>query len=214
MNILITISGCSGGNKGPQGIYTSFNRFAEDGRLSIINVETVPDDINANVKRVSDIAREALEKGNVYLLGYSMGGAVAALVAAELKQAGGANVKGLILLDTQTDGLHVLKGLKIPVLFYHGKEDQVFPLAQIKSMSRRCQGPKKIVVVEQLDHDLNLHHGKLKDLTTVLANDIFNEISRFFFSNTNQSVSDEPIVPKFLPGTKTFRSLLARLVNS
>lgn len=183
MSLLIAISGSGGGNKGPQGIYPCLQQLYGSDNLRILPFETLPNDIDKNVEEVSKVVlSNAASYKNIYLVGYSMGGAVAALAANKINDTHQGTVKGLVFLDTQTDGLIVLKKLKIPALFYHGKEDQCFPAWQIESVYRSYSGPKRMVELEGLDHDLSQGSASSKEFSQDLAKDIFAEISNFFFN--------------------------------
>lgn len=195
---IIAISGCGGGNKGPQEIYRYLEKACQSHSLKIVRFDTLPDDELGNVDGVSNIALEIIRSGgNIYVVGHSMGGGVAALAAHQLNQIHPRTVKGLVLIDTQTEGLQVLQRLVIPVLFYHGREDEIFPVWQIESHYQRYSGPKRMVEIKDLDH--NLRHvrypTKSEVYTRDLALDLFSEITDFFFT---RGVKKEEIVTREL----------------
>lgn len=220
MNLLITISGCGGGHMGPQEIYPCLQKNYGNGSLKILPFETLPDNIQDNVNRVSEIALKNLDSfENIYLIGHSMGGAVAALAAHKLNETTDKTVKGLVLINPQTEGLQVLKKLTIPVLFYHGKEDQIFPTWQIESTYNAYSGPKRMIELEGLDHDLTQDSGrsKSKKFKNDLTKDLFSEISKFFFNGDIEEIQREnEILSRAIPCTpqKSFMETLSSIFKS
>jgi pimeloyl-ACP methyl ester carboxylesterase len=174
MRQIIAISGSSGGNSGPQGVYSELQSHYQDETLSVSRLDTSPDEIDENVKKVLKAAEKADE---VYLMGYSMGGAVAASAAGQL----GDKLKGVVLLNTQTEGLYCLKNLNVPVLFYHGSEDEYFPKWQVEGLFKGYSGPKKWVELEGLNHGFRSSSGQY---TQSLASELHSEISHFFFEGS------------------------------
>ena len=82
---IVAVSGCSGGNKGPVGLYESLGKKYLDHDVKFHAIDTTADDIEVNIDKVIRAASEsshAFEK--TYLMGYSMGGAVAALAAEKM----------------------------------------------------------------------------------------------------------------------------------
>ncbi len=198
-DLLLAISGCTGGNQGPQGVYKLLREKFSNNSLHIQPVYTLPDDIIKNVQQITRIASEQLNfYDNVYVMGYSMGGTVAVQMAHELNKEGKNQIKGLVLLATQTEGMHVLSELNIPVLFYHGKEDEFFPPWQIETLFEKYPGPKKMVEIEHVGHNFAPEGAlRLKSYTQVLAKHILGEISDFF-SEIKQDVkvsNARPLVP-------------------
>lgn len=190
MRQIIAISGCGGGNEGPQGIYPQLKSSFLGDNVSVLPLDTLPNDIEKNVQKVKALALKVQGQGDLYLMGYSMGGAVAAQAAYELNQTKEGTVKGVVLLNSQTDGLQLLKDLKIPVLFYRGKEDQVVPSWQAEGPYNKYSGPKKLVELEGLDHGFKKHKsfGRYKES---LAQDLQSEINEFFFTGPNQNQSGQ-----------------------
>ena len=190
MKVLIAISGCGGGNQGPQGIYPELQKLYENDSLKVLPFDTLPDDVEANVERVSKIASQHLGTGKaIYLMGHSMGGAVAAQAAAELNQGTEKPVKGVVLLNSQTDGLQYLDDLNIPVLFYQGEADDVFPPWQIESTFKYYPGIKKMVKIGGLDHGLS--NGNIpasEEFTQSLSKDLYSEVSSFLFNGSCKSI--------------------------
>lgn len=195
-DLLLAISGSRGGDQGPQGVYKLFQKKFSNNSLHIQPVYTLPEDVLKNVNQITRIASDQLNSyENVYVMGYSMGGEIAVRVAYELNKTGKNRIKGLVLLATQTEGMHILKELNIPVLFYHGKEDEFFPTWQIETVFEKYQGPKKMIEIEQVGHNFAPKGAlSLKSYTQVLAKHIFVEISDFF-SKTKNGVKVSEVNP-------------------
>lgn len=173
-NVIIAVSGCGGGSQGPRGLYKYFSNHPG---FTFHAIDTVKDEIAKNVEQVEEVAQQYIER-DIYLMGHSMGGAVVAAAATKLK------VKGVILLSSQTDGLHHLRDCNFPVLFYHGEEDEYFPSWQLEGI---CKGSKgRMVVVEGLNHALS--PAKINDV----AEDILGEIEAFFFNKSVDAMGSKP----------------------
>ncbi len=181
MRQVIAISGCSGGDQGPQGVYSELQSRYQNDSLSISPLDTSPDEIDGNVEKVKELAREVEGVKEVYLIGYSMGGVIAAQAAHELK----GKVKGLVLLNSQIEGLQYLNDLDIPVLFYQGKKDEIFPGWQMKSTFQGYKGPKKWIALEGLDHGFKNPQIQGR-YTRTLASELHSEMSSFFFEKSHQ----------------------------
>lgn len=179
-SLIVAISGSGGGNRGPQGIYRQFEKLEGPG-IRVVAVDTIPDDVPRNSEKVTQLilSQKQLPQ-SVYLVGYSMGGAVAAIAAYELSQKHEGLVKGVVLLSSQTDGLRALFELNIPVLFYHGQKDSIFPLWEMESIYARLPGQKKMVQAVGLEHSLAPNGLKSSRHTHQLAQDVVKEISDFF----------------------------------
>ena len=209
--LVINISGCGGGDKGPQGIYPIIKKLFSHQAVSVINIDTTPDELYPNIQKVAKLAFESSKDyKKIILVGYSMGGAVAALTANQLNQDGKETINGIALLSTQTDGLQHLGDLNIPILFYHGSKDPYFSSQEIESIFSRYQGPKKLVQVENLGH--NLAHEKSTYVSSKyvheLAKDIHKEINSFFLNSEKDLWKPEEATTKTLP-----LRLLDQLIN-
>lgn len=199
--LILTISGSSGGDRGPQGIYRLFPGYLNDHSVTVLSVDTIPDSVQENVVKVIQIAQERINLyDRIYLVGYSMGGAVAVQVAHHLiKTTGTDRVAGIVLLSTQTDGLQPLKELDIPVLFYCGSEDEYFPLWQIKPHSENYKGQKRFVQVDHLKHDLSpINYSYISSrYINSLAKDVTDEMNSFF--NNKKKNEEKWNVDKLIP---------------
>lgn len=214
MNLFITVSGCGGGAEGPQGIYQHLQKSEENSSLKVLPFDTLPNDTKTNVENVARLVLE--NQGNyknIYLVGHSMGGAIVTQAAHQLNEKSAGSVKGIVLLNTQVEGLNDLKKTTIPVLFYHGKEDQYFPIWQYNSIYKRCLGPRRVVHLENLDHDFapGKNGPKLKGLTQDLASDLLAEISSFFLKDTQAESQTEIITRPIALSRKESRFTLPSL---
>lgn len=188
-NLLITISGSGGGNQGPLGIYKNFESSTTD-TFQVINMDTLKDKIGDNVARVVDVVTKNLEKyKNIYLMGYSMGGAVVALATYQLNSEDRSPIKGIVFLATQTEGLQYLMGINVPVLFFHGTDDEYFPLWQLQSTFKRYKSEKQMVVIKGASHSFRPEKNHSTD-TQKLAKDIW-EHSIDFFSEKKMNSSNQ-----------------------
>lgn len=200
-SLLITVSGYSGGSAGPQNIYSLFHNFC-DKSLTVLSIDTVPNDIEANVKKVKEVVSQLLQQYDaIYFMGYSMGGAVVAEAAYQVKDLTNGKLKGAVLLSSQTDGIAKLNELSIPVLFYHGKKDQIFYDWEIESLFSRIQGKKKLIFAEDLTHELRFKDSApFKDHSHILAKDIVKEFEVFFSTpSQDQHIAESNIIIKKLP---------------
>ncbi len=197
-NLLIAISGCGGGTQGPQGIYQLFSKHCD--YADILPFDTLPEDVQENAARISKIAQEHFDR-SIILVGHSMGGAIAAQAAYALNQNGESPVKGLVLINTQPEGMQALKELNIPVLFYNGKNDEVFPSWQVESIYEGYKGRKRKVEIEGLDHDLTTRDKN------ALANDALAEIKGFFFEGSEEGVFSKNIAMGWKARLFSFLSL-------
>ncbi len=154
-DLLITTSGCSGGSGGPHGVYHCLQQFLTGYNVSVMPVKTIPKSVDKNVKKITDLILKNLDNyQDFYLAGWSMGGATAVQVAYKINNELKIDrVKGIVLLATQTDGAQPLRDLKIPVIFYHGREDNTIPFWNNEGTYDKYKSKKRIFVVESLGHE-------------------------------------------------------------
>ena len=181
MSLFIAISGCGGGNRGPQDIYKILKKKCP-ASVKVLSVNTIPNDIQKNVEKISKIAQKKLKSyENIYLIGYSMGGTIAILTAQALNKDGKNLIKGMALLATETSCLSLINELNIPIMFYHGTMDSFFPIWQIEPFYQKYPGSKKMIRVEGVDHSfapssgLVDHSGKAK-----ISQNLLSELLDFF----------------------------------
>lgn len=213
--VVIAVSGCGGCNQGPQQIYSMLQKLYGNDSLTVFPVDTLPDNIEENVATVISIALKYLsDSKDIYLMGYSMGGAVAVQAANELNQRAERPVKGVVLLNSQIEGLQYLNGLDVPVLFYQGEADSVFPLWQIESIFTEYSGLKRMVKMADLNHELSQENiSSSKEFMQCLAKTIFSEMSCFLFnSRLNEHESKSIVVTKIVsPPSK--KGIFSNFVN-
>jgi surfactin synthase thioesterase subunit len=154
-NLIIGISGCGGGSKGPAGLY-QFLKKNIGSDCKFLALETTPNDVFNNIEKVQQVVISELDKRQVdiYLMGYSMGGAVAAIAAQMIQERQKGAIKGVILLSSQTEGLQVLKSLDSPLLMIHGEKDEYFSARDLTTIFQGCPQRKNMLVVEQGGHNL------------------------------------------------------------
>lgn len=182
-SLVITVSGSDGGNGGPQGIYRHFPKYWGARNVSVINIDTIPEEVISNINHVFQTAQENGQKyERIYLVGYSMGGAVVIGAALELQKLDDNRLSGIGLISTQTEGLQCLKQLKVPVLFYHGSQDEYFPPWQVDPFFKSYQGEKKFVQMENLGHNLGPRGYSFVSRKYIknLAKNVIGELSSFF----------------------------------
>lgn len=183
MTNLIAICGCSGGEKGPQSIYTHFTKLSTHTEMKYLPYTTIPDNIKKNAIKVVALVKGQFLKTQrpTILIGHSMGGAAAVLAAKLLDEENPLFLKGLVLINPQTEGLYHLQSVKAPMLFIHGSKDSFFPLWQLESSIYRHKGAHQKILLPGLGHDLENKYGKETSMHTVtLASLILNEINRAF----------------------------------
>ena len=156
-DLLIGVSGCGGGSRGPRRNFykrLQYHLASHDHHVAVIPMETIPDNINDNIERMVQLIQDNSDKyRNIYLMGWSMGGAVAVLSAYKMNtERSTCPVKGLILLATQSEGTQPLQVLNIPVLFCHGDADDTVPLWMLEGTYQKYHNRKRILIFQGLDH--------------------------------------------------------------
>lgn len=173
-DLIIAISGAGGGKTGPQGYYRQLNSHLGTEQFTVFPMETTRDNIPYNISKVANLVSLNFDRfKNVYLMGWSMGGAVAILSAYQINsEMQDERIKGLILLAPQSDGTHLLKELKMPILFCHGDRDETVPLWTVQGKYEDYEGMKKILIFEGLDHDFKLDGTKTETPIHIIAKKI------------------------------------------
>jgi len=180
-NLIIGVSGSSGGNQGPAGLY-KFLRKNRGGGCKFFALPTIPDDLLGNIQKVEQVVASQLYKqhADVYLMGYSMGGAVAAIACERIEKKNPGSIKGVILLSSQTEGLQALKSLNVPLLMIHGGQDEYFPAETLQRIFRELPSKKEWMLIEQGAHNLMPHAETSLANTSDLAQKISKEVKSFF----------------------------------
>lgn len=194
-SLLLTVSGSGGGSSGPQEIYPHLNRFLEKDSVDVVSIETTKNDPNATLEKVCHTAKNNFENyEDIYIMGYSMGGGVAALAAKRIIETISDKVRGVFLLSSQTDGLGSLFDLNIKVLFYYGEQEEYFPKWQVESIFKRCTGAKKFIQKSGLNHSLGQNiksFKKSRSYSLLLAEDVARTFSEFFLKSTSNDSGNE-----------------------
>lgn len=180
-NLIIGVSGCSGGEKGPAGLY-KFLAKNSGSDCKFFALPTLPEDLLGNIEKVEQVVASQLHKqyADVYLMGYSMGGAVAAIACEKIEKKNPGSIKGVILLSSQTEGLQVLKSLNVPLLMIHGGQDEYFPAGTLQRIFTELPQKKEWMLIEQGTHNLMPHAKISLDNTSNLAQNISKQIKSFF----------------------------------
>lgn len=180
-NVFIGVSGCSGGVQGPAGLYKYLKKMMNPDS-QFIALPTIPDDLLSNIDKVQQevLSQQKQGKRDIYLVGYSMGGAVVAISAQRLEQQQKGLLKGVILLSSQTEGLQALQALDVPVLAFHGEEDECFSVASIQKSIKKLSQKNKTSVILQGKHDLMPESKKSSSHVKNLAEKVLRETEEFF----------------------------------
>lgn len=191
---VIAISGSSGGNRGPSGLYEGLEKHSAAHGVDFHAIDTIADEIEMNVEKViSAVKSRPFVQSKVLLMGYSMGGAIAALAAERLSEENSESLGGVILLSTQTDGLYPLMERNISSLFFHGTSDPYFQDREIRYLSSMCKGDKRIVWLQDLDHGWK-GPGQVyisASYVSELARTVLEEIACFFKTPLSRADSQE-----------------------
>lgn len=188
---IVAVSGYSGGGEGPLGLYATLKKQPPS-KMDFIPIDTIPNDIENNVKKVVAEALSNQEpEGGVYLMGYSMGGAVAALSAYQLQQSNPGVIKGVILLSPQTDGLSALANLNLPVLAFIGEGDEYFTPREITRSLKDVQ-KKEICIIEGVGHNLGKNKTRSSGDLAKLLTKVNHEFTKYF----NQPLVKQELNPQ------------------
>ena len=122
-HLILTVCGSGGGMYGPG--YELLGERLPAHLYEVLLLDSVPMNIGAN----ADIILDAIEQiganySKIFLIGWSMGGATVCH-AAERAIANGKNIKGVVLISTQSKDIEPMRRLTIPLAFVHGTADQV-----------------------------------------------------------------------------------------
>lgn len=109
---------------------------------------------------------EAYPKGEVILIGKSMGGRVGCHVALEEERVAKVICLGYPLCgmgDPKKMRDKVLRELRKPILFVQGTRDTLCPLDLLEAVRREMAAPNELFVVESGDHSLRVPKKVLKE---------------------------------------------------
>ena len=148
MNYIIGISGCNGGNAGPNNIYNILKLKCPD---RVILYDTEPFDELINIKYINEIINKKINENNnntFTLLGYSMGGTIALISGIKFND----HVKKIIFLSSQTIGFEQINKLNCELIFIHSINDEIVPFKYIYKWIDIYKSNKKIYLLNS-DHN-------------------------------------------------------------
>lgn len=157
MKLLICISGSGGGNSGPNGLYNFLQTYLTKHDFRVLQFDTLPNGVEPNVnKLIKLILTHFNVYKDIYLMGWSMGGAVAINVAYYINHVNGdlspAKIKGVVLLATQEAEMNNINFLDIPILFIHGKEDHALPCDISLTLYNKYKYDKDLFIINNVGH--------------------------------------------------------------
>ena len=126
MSSTIFIHGLESSNRGTKSIF-----FRE--KFPDMIISTFTGDLQERMNKLKELLSD---KSGIRLVGSSFGGLMASLFAMKNEH----RVEKMILLAPAINMIkfspHKIKKISIPVWIYHGKDDQVIPLAEIEPIAR------------------------------------------------------------------------------
>ena len=144
MTVRIFIHGLESSNQGTKSIY-----FRE--RYPDMIIPHFTGDLSERLEKLKEILSD---KSDIRLVGSSFGGLMASLFAMENPF----RVKKMTLLAPAINliefGPHMDKTISVPVWIFHGRDDQVIPLAEVEPIARKTFQSLSFHVVED-DHFLH-----------------------------------------------------------
>ena len=125
--VRIFIHGLESSNQGTKAVY-----FRE--KYPDMILPNFPGDLQERMKKLEEILSS---KSDIRLVGSSFGGLMASLFAMENRS----RVAKMVLLAPAINLMgfasHKNKALSMPVWIYHGRDDQVIPLAEVEPVARK-----------------------------------------------------------------------------
>lgn len=139
---------------------------------------------------------------NIFVYGHSLGGAIAIELAKQQPEMAGLITEGtftsmkemgqlnplfkllpLDLIVTQRfDSINKISTLKIPLLMFHGINDEIVPHHMAQKLFERAAQPKKLVIVPQVGHN---------DLPRATnPKDYLDQLQQFIFTNNKRIKND------------------------
>ena len=151
------------------------------GKSSLIfpNEKRLYEDAEAAWQYLTDIQK--IEPNKIITYGHSLGGAIAIELATKHPEMGGLITEGtftsiksmakhsypldifpLELLITQRfDSINKIESLQVPLLMFHGTEDEIIPISMAKELYAAAPQPKQLAIVPNANHsNLDLVGGQ------------------------------------------------------
>ncbi len=155
---IYTICGCGGGEAGPNYSYVRLKELLEDYDIDVYILDTTPKYVTINVAQMmKEIIKRIEDYSNIYLIGWSMGGAVVTQVAYYINNFIRPNyVAGVVYLASQTAQNELFFSLDCSIVLIHGKNDDVINVRASKNSYSKFQGSnKKLILLDNQGHDFS-----------------------------------------------------------
>ena len=150
-DVVLACGGAMGGVLGPGGgLYHDLGEALAPQGIAVVRVGyRRPNDLDACVHDLVATAELASRSGaqRYITMGHSFGGAVALRAALLLKTMS----CGVVTFATQSAGCEVAGELEVPLLLFHGDQDQILPMMASEVVSQLC-GHGELVVLPGCDH--------------------------------------------------------------
>lgn len=164
--VILATSGCGGGSGGPRSVYNYLSSFLGDTNTTVYSLNTIPNSVEKNVQYIIQCINNIIDKfDEIYLMGWSMGGATIINVA---HRAITNKIKGIILLATQGAETSAIHYLNIPIIFIHGKNDTVLSYKISLRMYEQYKYSKKLIFIDKVNH--NFGENVLEFAATIAYN--------------------------------------------
>ena len=138
------------------------------------NESRVYEDVAAAWKYLTEIKK--IRPQHIFVYGHSLGGAIAIELASQQSDIAGLITEGTftsieamgsfnplfkllplkLIVNQRFDSISKISSLQIPLLMFHGEEDEIIPLEMAKQLFENALQPKQLIFIPQAEHD-NLH---------------------------------------------------------
>ena len=162
-----TICGCGGGNAGPNYSYVKLKSLLEKHNVDVYLLETVPNHISLNVAyMMKEITANIDKYSKIYLIGWSMGGAVVSQVAYFInKFIRPEYVAGIIYLASQGADNQLFYFLECNVILIHGELDSVIPVKVSQIRHDKFHGKQKnLIILSEQGHDFSHESSDIAEI--------------------------------------------------
>lgn len=155
MKLIICVSGSGGGNGGPFGVYNYLQNYYCPNEFQIVLYDTIPRDVHNNVDVIINFISKIYKSySEIYLIGWSMGGATVVNVAHKINNIlKFCTINGLVLLATQSAEIENVYKLNISLLLIHCKNDAVLSYRISERIYNKYNNNnKKLIIVDGIGH--------------------------------------------------------------